>query len=132
MPHTYAYRWFVQAMVTIAGCTAGALGLAILAGGAARFTAPGFATARLIPGSWATWGVMFTAIGALTLLGAWQRHNAWIRVGLLAEAIGFLFFDLSLIATAFADPKGALTGCVIYAAFPAACLALWGAVKELT
>lgn len=131
-PQTYAYRWLAQAMVTIFGFGSGALGLALLLGGPARFAASSFATARMVPGQHVTWGLMFLTGSALALLGAWRKHNRLIRVGLLVIALGFLFLDISLIVTAINDPNAPVTGAVIYAVVSAACLSAWGTAKELT
>jgi hypothetical protein len=132
MPHTYAYRWLTQAMVTIFGFGSGALGLALIAGGPQRFVASSFATARMVPGQQVTWGLLFLAGSALTLLGAWRRHNRLTRIGLFLVALGFLFLDISLIVTAVNDSKAPVTGAVIYAVVAAACLSVWGTAKELT
>lgn len=132
MPQTYAYRWAVQAMVTIYGFGAGLLGLALLAAGPSRFVSTSFAAARLVPGGAYAWGLIFLLAGAVTLLGAWRKNRRLLSAGLLAQAFGFLIFDFGLIVTAFTDPKTPVTGCVTYAMTAAACLATWGAAKELT
>lgn len=132
MPHTYAYRWLAQAMVTIFGFGTGVLGLALLAGGPQRFAASSFATARLVPGQHVTWGLLFLAGSVLTLAGAWRKRFRLTRIGLFVISVGYLFLDCSLIATALHDPKAPITGAVIYAVVTAACLAAWGTTKELT
>lgn len=132
MPHTYAYRWLAQAMVTILGFGSGGLGLALLLGGSGRFVSPGFAVARLVPGEHVTWGLLFLAGSVLTLAGAWRKHFRLTRIGLFVEALCYLFLDISLFLTAINDPHGALTGAVTYFVMASTCLVVWGTAKELT
>lgn len=132
MPQSYAYRWLTQAMVTLLGLGAGALGLSLSLGGPARFQSASFAVARLVPGGCYSWAALFLIAGALTLLGGWRKHMRLTRIGLLVEAIGFLIFDFGLIASVSQDPHTPVTGCATYAMVAAVCLAVWGTSKELT
>ena len=99
------------------------LGAALCYGGPERFSAPGFATARAIPGGVYTWGCTVAIAGAVALAGvARSWHRRAVITGLWLQAFWVLFFMISLTKTAFASDKGALTGPVVYLMVAAECL----------
>jgi hypothetical protein len=130
-PAAVVYRWAVQALVTTLGFGAATLGLAVYLGGMDRFGGAPFATARLVPGSPWTWGLVIGLAGVLTLVGAAMNSRRFLRTGLFIQAFWYLFFDISLIAAAVADPHVPLTGCVIYLMISAVVLVVWGASRDL-
>jgi hypothetical protein len=110
------YRFATRA-TTLALASGGTfLGVAMILGGPERFSSPGFATARLVPGGVYAWGGMLAAAGAVTLLGIhlqWARRT--VMAGMALEGCWFAFFALTLAIAALHDPKVAVTGPVIYA-----------------
>lgn len=110
-----SYRWITRAFVKTFGIGGLLLGLAMIAAGPTRFSSPGLATARLVPGGVYSWGSVMVAAGVITLLGVidhWRRNV--VVVGMFLQAVWFLFFTISLVSTAVRSPTGAVTGPIVY------------------
>jgi hypothetical protein len=92
------------------------VGLAILVGGQARFSAASFNTARQLAPWWA-WGTVMLVAGLLAMVGA-SRHWMWpARVGHSLAGTIYLFLVFALTDTAIRLPATPLTGIGIYTAF---------------
>lgn len=130
-PLTYAYRWFTRGILALLGIASLGLGVSLVLGGPGRFTSSGFAAARLVPGGCYTWGIMFIVAGGATLLGHVIQHLGITRVGLLAEAAGYLFFVLGLTVSDFKDIHAAFTGVVTYLVLAVACYMASGVAKVI-
>lgn len=130
-PLTYAYKWLTRNILILLGVASATLGLAIILGGPARFTSPGFAAARLVPGGCYTWGAVFLVAGLATVGGYGLQHLAVTRVGLLTEAVIFLFFATGIAISSPQDAHAAFTGVVTNAALSMACFMASGVVKVI-
>lgn len=131
MPQAALERWLLRAVILIVGAGSTLMGFSLLVAGPNRFSNSGFATARLVPGGVYTWGVVILIAGIATLIGAWSWHPQLLRWACLGMAFWYLWFDLSLIVTSAMDPKGSVTGAVVYLMLTAACLLLWGAAGNI-
>lgn len=131
MPQAALERWLLRAVILIVGAGSALMGVSLLAAGARRFTSPGFATARLVPGGVYTWGVLILIAGVATLIGAGAWHPHILRWSCLGMAFWYLWFDISLIVTSAPDPKGSVTGAVVYLMVTALCLLLWSTAGSI-
>jgi hypothetical protein len=116
--------WDNQVMVLVAAVRAAIRGVGVFAlilgattwlGGAARMSSPSYAAAvalanRLNVAPATLWGSTLMAAGVLVLLCRRTRV-----VGMLLVASWCLFFALSLLISALANPRAGLTGVVVYA-----------------
>jgi hypothetical protein len=90
-------------------------GLGLIWGGPDRFTSPGFAVARLMPGGCYTWGAAIALFGAVTLIGiaaGWVRRV--VLSGLFLQGAWFLFWAVSLFSAFVDDARVATTGWMVY------------------
>jgi hypothetical protein len=131
MPQAELERWLLRAVILTVGAGSTFMGVSLIAGGPQRFTAPGFATARLIPGGSYTWGALILAAGVAVLAGAGLWHRRTLEAGCLGMGAWYLWFDLSLIVTSTRDPHGAVTGAVIYLTAAVLCAVLYHAARKI-
>lgn len=131
MPEAALERWLLRAVILIIGAGSTLMGVSLLLAGPGRFSSPGFATARLVPGGVYTWGVLILIAGSATLSGAGAWHPHILRWACLGMAFWYLWFDLSLIVTSAMDPRGSVTGAVVYLMVTALCLLLWSAAGTI-
>lgn len=119
------YKWITRGIIrTLAvGCLM--LGLAMIYGGAERFSGPSFATARLVPGAVYTWGGTIALAGAVVLAGIlahWFRRI--VITGLWLMAVWFMFFVVSLGLTTLLSPQAAVTGPFAYGMLATVCVVI--------
>lgn len=117
------YQWITRGIVRTLGCVGVALGVAMDWGGAERFSGPGFATARLIPGGVYTWGTSLAIAGFVVLVGVvagWQRRI--VALGLFLQALWFMFFAVGLAVTTASNPEGSVTGPFAYGGLAILCV----------
>lgn len=128
----FTYQFATRSMVRVIASATVVLGGVLIWGGPARFSSPGFATARQVPGQQDTWGVLFIASGALAWAGiyaGWRRKP--IMVGLACQAVLFFFLAMSLAVSASRDSRTALTGAVVYGMASMLCVIAWSAGHAL-
>lgn len=117
------YQWITRAFIRTLGFGGLLLGLAMLFGGPERFSSPGFATARLVPGGVYSWGAAMVLAGGLVAFGVladWQRRVVVAGLGL--QAAWFLFFATSLTITTLQTTQGAVTGPFAYGTMATLCI----------
>lgn len=126
------YELYANATVYLSALLATVLGASILFGGPARFSSPGFATARLLPGQHVSWGAVLMAFGLMMALGvAMEWHTRMIMTAFLGQACWYGFLALTLGVSAFRDPHVAFTGVCAYAALAALCVLGWACGEGL-
>jgi hypothetical protein len=109
------YQGTHRDIVRVLSCGAVVFGLGLIWGGPDRFASPGFATARLMPGTCYTWGAMVATFGAIAMTGVlagWLRPV--VMVGLYLQGTWFLFWAVSLFASFLEDGRVATTGWMVY------------------
>jgi hypothetical protein len=126
------YKLAVRSAVRTFATGAVVMGALVAWGGPGRFAVPALETARLVPGGAYTWAGLIAAGGLVCWAGI-AMH--WCRLvvctGLALQFLWFLFFDVSLWLTAFADPATPVTGPVVYALLAVVCLILYSAGHQL-
>ena len=103
-------------LVVVAAASTLAVGVLILAGGAQRFSAPAFATARGVAPWWA-WGAAMTLSGILAGTGGLIHQVRLARLGHSLSSVVYLFWVITLAAAIIPNPTQALTGLGIYSGF---------------
>jgi hypothetical protein len=127
-----AYQSAHRVSVTCCAVIGLTLGAAMILGGPGRFTASGFATARVMPGGVYTWGGALALAGSLTLAGIganWARRV--VMAGLLLEGCWYAFFAVSLGIATYEDPHVAVTGPIVYTGAAIWCVIGYDTGREL-
>lgn len=100
-------RWTLAVLAVL-------LGLALIAGGPARFGAPSMYVARQVPGEHVTWGAFIAAAGLAVVVGKLTERWPLVEAGMFAIGLWCWFFAVTLAVSALREPKAALTGLVVY------------------
>lgn len=108
-------QWTVQSAARLLATFAVVQGVAILIGGAIRWSAPAFRVALQLPGAPASWGLALLLSGALALAGSLLRGRRTTVVGMYAIAVWCGFFALAFLG-AYGDPHASTTGVSAYGA----------------
>ncbi len=124
MPLPYhAYQWITRAVIRTFATASIVMGLAMTWGGPGRFSSPGFATAREVPGDVYTWAGTSLLAGSVVLFGiALDWHRPTVTAGLFLAFFWHLFFALSLGISTAHTTSGAVTGPVAYGTFAILCM----------
>lgn len=86
-------QWAVRLIVSVLGLLGVALGIAILIGGAERFSGISYRVALSLPGAPASWGFTVLVGGVLTILGTLLGRALVVSAGMLVAGFWCLLFS---------------------------------------
>lgn len=115
-------QWAVQAMARGLMTIGLWLGIAIVVGGAQRWTSPSYEAALAYPYAPASWGWVIGLAALVGLLASLKGRLTMVSNALFVMAVWALFFAWSFIDTAISNPFAATTGIPIYLGLAVACL----------
>lgn len=107
-------QWIIQSLSRWLATYAIIQGAFIVLGGPARWQGPSFATALLVPGAPASWGVVLCILGVAALAGTFTAHYRTTAAAVFCIGAWAFFFAISVAKTAMGDPNAATTGIFVY------------------
>jgi hypothetical protein len=119
-------QWVVQALTRLLATYAILQGVFIVLGGRERWTGRSLATALLLPGAPASWGVVLAFFGVLCLLGTFTTRMTLTAAGAFGIGAWSIFFAASQLITFFQAPNVPTTGIFTYSHLAvSACVLAW-------
>ena len=115
-------QWAVQAMARGLMTIGLWLGVAIVVGGANRWTSASYEAALAYPYAPASWGWVIGLASLVGLVASLRGRLKLVSSALFVMAVWALFFAWSFIETAIGNPYAATTGIPIYLGLAVACL----------
>lgn len=109
-----ASLWVVQSIARLTLTFGVVIGLFIIAGGAARWQGPSYASALAYPGAPESWGYVALITGVIGLLGSLQARMILVAWSLYLLAAWALFFAISVGSAAYGNPNAGTTGVAVY------------------
>lgn len=110
-------QWAVQAMARGILTLGAILGTLIVIGGRARWSSPSYEIALTYPYAPASWGIVLGIASVIGIVGSVYGKLRVVAVALHLFAMWCVFFDISFIQTATANPNAATTGIPVYFGF---------------
>lgn len=120
-------QWLVQAITRCLATVMIMLGIAILLGGAKRFSGLSYSFALNIPGAPWSWGSLALVAGALALAGTFLESNRAVAVGMFLGGFWALFFAITFARAAAKFEQANTTAMVAYAGYAVLCVIVAGA-----